>query len=224
MHTVVTRFALSAIVCLGLVGCGEKKKAPAAKSPAAKAPTAKKATDKPGADTPAAVKKDKGDTPAGPVPANARVFFVEPKDGATVTGLAKDGLVAVKVKMGLEGMELRAAGKIVPGTGHHHILVDTELTKVGMPVKKDAQHIHFGKGQSEAEIFLKPGKHELSLQFANGAHLSYGPQLSASIGLTVSAAPAPATGDKPASAGAAPPADPMVPPETPPEPDPNLKK
>ncbi|HAN30098.1 MAG TPA: hypothetical protein DCQ06_00740 [Myxococcales bacterium] len=197
------------------VGCGKKTDKTPAKSTKVAPASAPKVDAKPKAPA----------NPAGAVPATARVFFVEPKDGANLVGIVKDGLVAVKVKMGLEGMKLRPAGQIVEHTGHHHILINTELTKMGMPVKKDAQHLHFGKAQSEAEIFLKPGKHELSLQFANGAHLSYGPKMSASIGVTVTAAPTPASGDKPASADVPVDQDKVPPtPKTPPEPDPNLKK
>ena len=49
----------------------------------------------------------------------------------------------------------------------------------------DDTHIHFGKGQTETELKLAPGKHTLTMQFADGAHRSYGPDLSSTISVTV---------------------------------------
>jgi hypothetical protein len=45
--------------------------------------------------------------------------------------------------------------------------------------------MHFGKGQTETEVKLPPGKYKLTMQFANGAHQSYGAGLSKSINITV---------------------------------------
>ncbi len=114
----------------------------------------------------------------GPVPEGAKVFFVEPKDGATVTS-------PVKIQMGVEGMEVKPAGKIQDGSGHHHIVIDSDPVAKGTLVPADDKHKHFGKGQTETELQLAPGQHTLQLQFANGVHLSYGEQMSAKITITV---------------------------------------
>lgn len=114
----------------------------------------------------------------GKIPEGAKVFFVSPKDGSEVTS-------PLKVQMGVEGMKVQPAGEIVEGTGHHHIIIDTGPVKKGTAVGKDAQHLHFGKGQTETELELKPGKHILQLQFANGAHISYGEQLRSQITVNV---------------------------------------
>src|SRR5678815_4742629 len=45
----------------------------------------------------------------------SRVFFSEPKDGAEIKA-------PVKVVMVVEGMEVKPAGEVVEGTGHHHVL------------------------------------------------------------------------------------------------------
>ena len=108
----------------------------------------------------------------------SKVFFVSPKDGSEVTSPLKE-------HMGVEGMKVQPAGEIVEGTGHHHIIIDSEPVKKGSVVVGDAQHLHFGKGQTETELELKPGKHTLQLQFANGAHISYGEQLRSQITVTV---------------------------------------
>jgi len=122
-------------------------------------------------------------------PAGAKVLFVEPSDGATVTGPLVDGKVVVHVKMGVEGIEVRPAGEQIEGTGHHHIVVDGAGVPLGEVVPKDDTHLHFGKGQTEADIPLAPGPHTLTLQFADGAHLSYGPTLASTIKITVAPAP-----------------------------------
>lgn len=112
------------------------------------------------------------------VPAGASVSFANLTDGDTVTS-------PVLVKFGISGMEVHAAGEIIKGTGHHHIIIDDATTEPGTIVPADDTHIHFGGGQTETELTLTPGKHTLSLQFANGIHQSYGPQMSATITIFV---------------------------------------
>jgi hypothetical protein len=106
------------------------------------------------------------------------VKIVEPADGATVSS-------PFKVKFGVAGMDVKPAGDMSANTGHHHLLINAEPIKAGEPVPFDATHLHFGKGQTEAEVKLPPGSYTLTLQFANGAHQSYGPGLSNSIKVTV---------------------------------------
>jgi hypothetical protein len=118
--------------------------------------------------------------PAMPeVPANARVFFVNLKDGQTVTS-------PLKVEMGTEAMSVDTANGILkPASGHHHILVDMDSIKTGEVIKKDSVHIHFGNAQTSAEITLPPGKHSLTLQFADALHRSYGSKLTSKITVDV---------------------------------------
>ncbi|MEZ0391470.1 MAG: DUF4399 domain-containing protein [Pseudobdellovibrionaceae bacterium] len=110
----------------------------------------------------------------------ARVYFIEPKDGATVSK-------TFKVKMGVEGYKVRPAGEAPDEvtSGHHHLVVDGEPLKAGIPLPKDEKNIHYGKGETEADVTLKPGKHKLTLQFADGAHRSFGPSLSQTISVLV---------------------------------------
>ena len=49
----------------------------------------------------------------------------------------------------------------------------------------DDQHRHFGKGQTETEITLPPGRYRLTMQFADGAHRSYGEKMRKTIEVTV---------------------------------------
>ncbi|HMH21267.1 MAG TPA: DUF4399 domain-containing protein [Puia sp.] len=113
------------------------------------------------------------------VPAGAKVFFKNLKDGQTVKS-------PVKVEMGIDGLKLDTAGAIVAGSGHHHLLIDAgDSIPAGLAVPKDSTHIHFGKAQSSTEVKLTPGKHTLTLQFADGIHRSYGARLATTISVTV---------------------------------------
>ena len=118
-------------------------------------------------------------------PPGAKVFFTSPTDGAKLNGPLTEGKAKVAVKMGVENIVVQPAGEVVKGTGHHHIIVDGEGIPLGTIVPKDETHLHFGKGQTEAELELPPGEHKLTLQFADGAHVSYGPSLSSTIKVKV---------------------------------------
>ena len=98
--------------------------------------------------------------------AGPRVFFVEPADGATVAS-------PLKVVMAAEDFIVEPASEIVTeGRGHLHIMVDTPCVEAGQGVPKDETHLHYGKGQLEAELELAPGAHTLCLQAADGLHVA----------------------------------------------------
>lgn len=84
-------------------------------------------------------------------------------------------------------MKIRPAGEDAEDkkTGHHHILFDMDAITEGQAIPNDASHLHYGKGQTETEVTLPPGEHKITLQFAVGAHRSYGPKLSKTIKVTV---------------------------------------
>jgi hypothetical protein len=106
------------------------------------------------------------------------VDFIEPKNGATVAA-------TFKVKFAVEGMSVAPAGELKPGTGHHHLLIDTPDIEENVSIPMDDKHRHFGKGQTETEITLAPGKHKLTMQFADGAHRSYGAKFRKTIEIEV---------------------------------------
>ncbi len=132
-----------------------------------------------------------GETGQAHWPADAKVFFVAPKDGDAITG-------PVKVVMGVEGIEIAPAGTEKPATGHHHILIDTDLPKgdeAQAPLPANEHVKHFGKGQTEAELTLAPGTHTLQLVAGDGNHIPYDPALaSQKITITVKAAASGETG------------------------------
>ena len=162
---------LPAALLVGMVSCNN------AGDKAATADSTKTAAT----DTMAMAKVDSSQAvPALPaVPAGAKVYFKNLKNGETVKS-------PVKVEMGVDGMQLDTAGAIVAGTGHHHLLIDAgDSIAAGTVVPKDSTHLHFGKAQSSADVKLTPGKHVLTLQFADGIHRSYGGQMAATINVTV---------------------------------------
>lgn len=109
---------------------------------------------------------------ANPVgPHGARVFIVSPKNGATV---GQD----VHVVFGVKGIKIAPATDTEPGTGHHHLLIDVkELPPLDAPIPADANHKHYGKGQTEDTIHLAPGDHTLQLDFADYRHMQFAPPL-----------------------------------------------
>jgi Domain of unknown function (DUF4399) len=65
------------------------------------------------------------------------------------------------------------------------LLINLAPIAAGQAVPFSPVHLHFGKGQTEADVTLAPGTYKLTAQFANGEHLSYGPVMSSTITVTV---------------------------------------
>jgi hypothetical protein len=114
-------------------------------------------------------------------PAGAEVYFIAPQNGAKLHS-------PVTIKFGLKGMGIAPAGIKFDNTGHHHLLVDTDLSdvKLDAPMPATDKIVHFGKGQTETTLTLTPGKHTLQLVFADYLHQSFDPPLtSKKITITV---------------------------------------
>lgn len=99
-------------------------------------------------------------------PDGAAVYFIAPADGATVSS-------PVKVQFGLKGMGVAPAGVEKAKTGHHHLLINQKLEDYDNPIPADETHKHFGGGQTETSITLKPGKHTLQLIVADHNHIPH---------------------------------------------------
>lgn len=123
-----------------------------------------------------------------PSPPGAAVYFVGLKDGDTIPP-------KVTINFGLRGMGVAPAGMERLNAGHHHLLIDTDLPSLSRPIPSDFNHLHFGAGQTEAEVTLTPGEHTLQLLFADKDHVPHSPPLlSPRIKVrVVEAAAAPAT-------------------------------
>jgi hypothetical protein len=103
-----------------------------------------------------------------PAPAGAEVYFIDLKDGATVPS-------KLKLYFGLRNMGIAPAGSDRENSGHHHLLIDTDLPPLDKPIPNDFNHLHFGAGQTEAEITLKPGQHTLQLVMGDKDHVPHTP-------------------------------------------------
>ena len=138
----------------------------------------------------------------GPVasPPGAAVYFIDIKDGATIS-------TKPTIHFGLRGMGVAPAGSERANAGHHHLLIDTDLPPLDQPIPNDFNHLHFGAGQTEAEVTLSPGEHTLQLLFADKDHIPHSPPLySPKIRVRVVE-----EGAAPAAASAAPPPSPRHP-------------
>ncbi len=96
---------------------------------------------------------------------SARVAFSGPADRAAIAG-------GVDATMTAEGIAIEEAGEVRDGAGHFHIVTDAECVRPGAVIARDADHLHFGGGQSEGTIYLTPGTHKLCLQVGDGAHVA----------------------------------------------------
>jgi hypothetical protein len=98
-----------------------------------------------------------------------RVFFIEPKKNATVKS-------PVHLKFGVENYKIAAVpdGTVEtarPGVGHFHVGVDVPCVDDGKTIVKGTPSwVHLGKGDTEMDMQLTPGKHTLALQFADDLH------------------------------------------------------
>lgn len=117
--------------------------------------------------------------PRTPAPAGARLYFITPAANARVTG-------PVLVRFGLSGMGVAPAGTVAENTGHHHLIIDSPLPPLDQPLPMDEKHLHFGKGQTETTLSLKPGKHTLQLILGDHSHIPHDPAvMSEKITITV---------------------------------------
>jgi len=103
-----------------------------------------------------------------PSPEGARIYFIGISDGDKVSS-------PLVIRFGLSGMGVAPAGSQNPKTGHHHLLIDSELADYALPIPADESHRHFGGGQTEVSIDLTAGDHTLQLVLADYRHVPHDP-------------------------------------------------
>ena len=115
-----------------------------------------------------------------PSPPGAEVYIISPVNGAKVHS-------PVRVVFGLKGMGIAPAGVKFENTGHHHLLVDTDVpSDLSAPLVKNEKILHFGKGDTETQLTLPPGKHTLQLVLGDLNHIAHNPAvISKKITITV---------------------------------------
>ena len=107
-----------------------------------------------------------------PMPPDAKVYIQWPSDGQRIVG------GKFWVRMGLSGAGVAPAGVGVKNTGHHHLLIDVPLpSDMTLAIPNDRRHLHFGSGETEAQLDLPPGSHTLQMLLADDQHVPHDPPL-----------------------------------------------
>jgi hypothetical protein len=113
-------------------------------------------------------------------PPGVEEYIIWPSDGAVIHG------GKLWVRMGLRNMGVCPKGVAFPNTGHHHLLIDTDLPALDQEIPSDRNHLHFGAGETDARIELPPGKHTLQLILGDHNHVPHVPPVySKKITITV---------------------------------------
>lgn len=113
--------------------------------------------------------------PRTPSPEGARVFFITPADGETVSN-------PVRIEFGIEGMSVVPAGVDETHSGHHHLIVDAGLPEnPGAPIPADENYIHFGDASTSTELTLDPGRHTLQLLLGDHLHVPHDPPVTSDV-------------------------------------------
>ncbi|MBN3804009.1 DUF4399 domain-containing protein [Paraburkholderia sp. Ac-20336] len=105
-----------------------------------------------------------------PAPPGAYAYIGYPNDGQVVPANKP-----FRVWFGLRFMGVAPKGVKYPNTGHHHLLIDTDLPPMDQEIPSDRQHLHFGAGETETMIQLPPGKHTLQLLMGDDMHMPHNP-------------------------------------------------
>jgi len=110
----------------------------------------------------------------------AKVKITTPAHGATVSG-------PVKVTLKATGVEIVPATDERPGTGHHHLFVDRDVTPVDDTIPRGVTGIlHLGRGQTEFVLdSLKPGPHRVIAVVADWKHIPLKPLVVDTVRFTV---------------------------------------
>ncbi|WP_207919311.1 DUF4399 domain-containing protein [Methylobacterium segetis] len=111
-----------------------------------------------------------GDRKGGPTPSapGAAVYFIDIKDGSILPRKPM-------IRFGLRNMGVAPAGFDKANTGHHHLLIDAPLRSPDERIPNDFNHLHFGLGQTEAQVTLPLGTHTLQLVLADADHVPHVP-------------------------------------------------
>src|SRR5262249_22685919 len=98
-----------------------------------------------------------------------RVFFIEPKNNATVTS-------PVHMKFGSAGIAISPVppGDLTtnrPGVAHYHVSIDQVFIAPGKTIVNGTPSwVHFVDGKDLFDSQLTPGKHKLAVQLGDDLH------------------------------------------------------
>ena len=105
-----------------------------------------------------------GETPS---PEGAKTYFIDLKDGDKVNS-------PLLIRFGLtEQMGVAPALADWPDTGHFHLIIDSKPPNPERPISN--KHLHLHKGQTEAIVELKQGRHTLQIVLGDYSHIPHDP-------------------------------------------------
>jgi hypothetical protein len=113
--------------------------------------------------------------PKSPEPAN---YITNLRDGDSIQ-------TPYVLKFGLSQYGLAGISDEAPRTGHHHLLINQDLPlDFSKPLPFTENYVHFGKGQMETVLTLKPGTYTLRMLLANHKHIPlfiYSPKITVTV-------------------------------------------
>lgn len=167
--------SLAALLALGMAACSEAEVEQAGEDIQAAAEEAAEAAQDVMEDAAAAV-EEAVDSLRTAAPEGARVYFANLSDGDVVQS-------PLTIQFGAENIGVTEAGDQTEGTGHHHLLIDATVDSLDMdmPIPNDANHVHFGMGQTETTVELTPGQHTLQLVMGDWTHIPHEPVVASEV-------------------------------------------
>lgn len=103
----------------------------------------------------------------------AQVRITQPRDGDTVRA------AAVPVVLEAQGVKIVPATDSSPGTAHHHLFLDTDVTPPRQKIPQGVTGvIHLGRGQSDFTFTeVAAGSHRVIAVLADWNHVPLDPQV-----------------------------------------------
>ena len=107
-----------------------------------------------------------------------RVYFVEPKDGATVSSKTTTKFVFATDNYQISPVP-KDAKEARPNMGHFHLGVNTDCLPPGTTIPKAeagdkpgtaGKWVHFGKGTDTFEMAVNPGNYKFSVEVGDDLH------------------------------------------------------
>ena len=109
---------------------------------------------------------------------DVELYFINPPDGLITN--ARE----IKIEFGSKNVKVSPAGVMVDNadpclvSGHHHLIINNAYDVTANrfdPIPYGENILHFGGGQTEATLSLKPGKYDLQLALGDYQHVPVKP-------------------------------------------------
>ncbi len=123
---------------------------------------------------------DSADMPAAAASTAGTVTIVTPMSGGLINGNSVSVTLSSTV-------QILPAGDLTPGSGHHHLFLDADLSPMGQPVPTvPGSIIHMGDASTSYTFEnVAPGEHRLIAVVADGLHVPLQPWVVDTVTFTV---------------------------------------